>query len=80
MEGVAPMSQGLKSPAHGPLSHGLHFQNTKLLRISRGRPRGQVVKFMRSASAAQGFAGLDPGRGHGTAHQAMLRHHPTCHS
>uniref|UniRef100_A0A8C4KXK0 protein-serine/threonine phosphatase n=1 Tax=Equus asinus asinus TaxID=83772 RepID=A0A8C4KXK0_EQUAS len=21
-----------------------------------------------------------PGRGHGTAHQAMLRRHPTCHN
>ena len=47
---------------------------------ARGRPRGRVVKFARSASAAQGFAGSDPGRGHGTAHQAMLRQHPTCHS
>ena len=27
----------------------------------------------RSASAAQRFAGLDPGRGHGTAHQAWYR-------
>ena len=31
-----------------------------------------MVKFARSASAAQGFAGLDPGRGHGTPHQPML--------
>ena len=30
-----------------------------------GRPRGWVVKLLRSASAAQGS---DPGRGHGTAH------------
>ena len=33
---------------------------------------GRVVKFMRSALAAQGFPRSDPGRGHGTAHQAML--------
>ena len=26
---------------------------------------------------APGFASLDPGRGHGTVHQAMLRRHPT---
>ena len=39
-----------------------------------------MVKFARSASAAQGFAGLDPGRGHGTAHQATLRQHPICHN
>ena len=29
---------------------------------------------------AQCFVGLDPGHGHGTAHQAMLRQRPTCHN
>ena len=38
----------------------------------RGQPCGRVVKFACSISAAQGFTGSDPGRGHGTAHQAML--------
>ena len=33
-----------------------------------------------SASVAQGFTGLDPGHGHGTAHQATLRQCPTCHN
>ena len=42
-----------------------------------GRPGGQVVKFACSASAAQGFACSDPGCGHGTAPQAMLRLCPT---
>ena len=46
----------------------------------RGRPHGQVVKFACSAVAAQGFADSDPGRGHGTAHQATLRWCPTCHN
>ena len=46
----------------------------------RGQPRGRVVKFACSASLAQGFTGLDPGHGHGTAHQAMLRRRPTCHN
>ena len=32
-----------------------------------------MVKFAHSTSAAQGFAGLDPGHGHGTDHQAMPR-------
>ena len=45
-----------------------------------GRPGGQVVKFARSALAAQGFARLDPGRGHGTTHQAMLGRRPTYHN
>ena len=43
-----------------------------------GRPCGRVVKFGHSTAAAQGFAGSDPGHGHGTTHQAMLRRHPTC--
>ena len=42
-----------------------------------GRPHGRVIKFTRSASAAWGFASSDPGHGHGTTHQAMLRQHPT---
>ena len=46
--------------------------------IGWGQPRGRVVKFARSLSVAQGFAGSNGGCGHGTAHQAMLRQHPTC--
>ena len=42
-------------------------------KISWGQPRGWVVKFMHSTSAAQAFTSSDPGRGHGTAPQAMLR-------
>ena len=38
-----------------------------------GWPHGRVVKFARSALAAQGFAGLNPGCGRGTAHLATLR-------
>ena len=34
-----------------------------------GWPLGRVVKFKGSTSAAQDFAGLDPGCRHGTAHQ-----------
>ena len=44
---------------------------------SWGRLRGRVVKFMRSAAAAQGS---DPGRGHGTIGQATLRRRPTSHN
>ena len=39
-----------------------------------------MVKFARSTLAAQGFACLDRGREHGTAHQAMLRRRPTQHN
>ena len=45
--------------------------------ILRGRLRGRVVKFVRSAAVAQGS---DPGRGHGTARQATLRRRPTSHN
>ena len=38
-----------------------------------------MVKFVRSAWA-EGFASLDPGCRHGTAHQAMLRQRPTQHN
>ena len=44
---------------------------------NRGWPRGQVVMFVHSTSVSQGFGGSDPGCGHGTAHQAMLRQCPT---
>src|SRR3712207_1717504 len=52
----------------------------RMSRIPWGRPCGRVVGFTSSALAAQGFAGSDPGRGHGTAHEAMLRWRPTWHS
>ena len=42
-----------------------------------GRFHGQVVKFARSAVVAQGS---HPGRGHGTARQAMVRRRPTSHN
>ena len=43
----------------------------------RGGLRGRVVKFARSAAAAQGS---DPGHGHGTARQATLRQRPMSHN
>ena len=41
-----------------------------------------MVTFVRSTLAAWGFVSLDRGRGrgHGTAHQAMLRWRPTQHN
>ena len=48
--------------------------------IPKGRPHGPVVKFARSTLTARGFAGLHPGRRHGTARQATLRWRPTCHN
>ena len=45
-----------------------------------GPMAGRVVKLVLSALAAQGFATSDPESRHGTAHQAMLRWHPTRHN
>ena len=50
------------------------------IQLSGGRPHGRVVEFVRSASAARGFASLDPGCRPSTASQAMLRQHPTWHN
>ena len=57
-----------------PAARHANSQEAKL----GGQPRGRVIKFTRSASAAQGFARSDPGWEHDTAHQAMLRRRPTC--
>ena len=52
-------------------------QKTSSKLVVGGWPRGRVVKFMCSTLVAQGFTGSDPGCRHSTAHQAMLRQHPT---
>ena len=49
-------------------------RESELNRKIRGWPRSPVVNSVCSASMGQGW---DPGRGHCTAHQAMLRPHPT---
>ena len=44
---------------------------------------GPVAEWLRLRAllqVAQCFVGLNPGRGHGTAHQTTLRQHPTCHN
>ena len=63
----------------GELEAGFAFilWNTIKIYQSQGRACGPVVKFTRSTSVAQAFPGWDSGHGHGTAHQAMLRWHPT---
>ena len=49
----------------------------------RGRGAGPVAEWLGLCTplqAAQCFVGSNPGRGHGTDHQAMLKQHPTCHN
>ena len=46
------------------------------------RGAGPVAEWLSSHAplqAAQCFVGSNPGRGHGTAHQTMLRRRPTYH-
>ena len=49
----------------------------------RAQGAGPVVRWLSLCAplqAAQCFIGSNPGLGHGTAHQTMLRQHPTCHN
>ena len=44
---------------------------------------GPVAEWLSSRAplqAAQCFVGSNPGRGHGTARQTMLRQRPACHN
>ena len=47
---------------------------------SSGAGPWRVVKFARCAVAAQGLAGWDPGRGHGTAGQATTSRTPSSYT
>ena len=47
---------------------------------SGDQPDGWLVKVTCSTAVAPGFAGLDPGHGHGTTCQATLRQRPACHN
>ena len=43
-------------------------------------PMAEWLSSRAPLQAAQCFVGSNPGRGHGTAHQTMLRQRPTCHN
>ena len=43
-------------------------------------PMDQWLSSHAPLQAAQCFIGSNPGWGHDSAHQAMLRKHPTCHN
>ena len=75
-------STNLRSlPSLNQPTNSLVFNEIRSKIVScRSWPRGRVAKFTRSASAAWGFAGSDPGRRYGATHQSMLRRRPTCHS
>uniref|UniRef100_A0A9L0T4K4 Translin associated factor X n=1 Tax=Equus caballus TaxID=9796 RepID=A0A9L0T4K4_HORSE len=43
-------------------------------------PMAEWLSLRTPLQAAQCFVGLNPGCGHGTAHQTTPRQHPTCHN
>ena len=63
---------------------GSGLENRRNAFLRKGSPgAGPVAEWLSSRAplqAAQRFVGSNPGRGHGTAHQAMLRQRPTYHS
>ena len=54
--------------------------NTFKLGVAGAGPMSKWLSSHAPLQWAQGFSGSDSGRRHGTAHQAMLRQHPTCHN
>ena len=64
-------------PSQCTATHHLYWRQET---HGRGPACAWVLKLVCSALAAQGFAGLDPGHGPSTAHQAMLRQRPRCHN
>ena len=59
------------------------MKGVPLFKNPRHLGAGPVAEWLSSRAplqAAQCFVGSDPGRGHGTAHQAMLRQRPTYHN
>ena len=49
--------------------------------LSKGREgAGPMGEWLSSSAPLQQPRVLNPGRGHGTIPQAMLRRHPTCHN
>ena len=48
--------------------------------LQRAGPVAKWLSLRALLQAAQRFVGSNPGRRHGTAHQATLRQRPTCHN
>ena len=58
----------------------IQWNTTQLLKKDGGHPVAEWLSSRAPLQAAQCFVGSNPGRGHSTAHQTMLRQHPTCHN
>ena len=67
----------IEGHVHPPYSHPKNVPVSLSERKPRGQPCGTVVKFVCSASAAQGSWLRIPGTDIHTVHQAMLWQHPT---
>ena len=77
----------------GDMEYRMRMSNIKLIGIPARKNRetcknniqgaGPVAEWLNSRAplqAAQCFVSSNPGCGHGTAHHATLRRHPTCHN
>ena len=74
-----PLLQESKLPLRG--THpGAEIQNGKSSLNHQGWPLAEWLSARAPLQAAQCFVGSNPGRGHGTAHQATLRQGLTCHN
>ena len=62
---------------------GISWPQAPSFALEKHPGAGPVAEWLGSRAplqAAQCFLRLNPGRGHGTAHQTTLRQHPTCHN
>ena len=74
----AGQTQGTKHPLVEQLDCVCRQLNLKMQRGAG--PMAEWLSSRAPLQAAQCFLGSNPGRGHGTAHQTMLRQRPTCHN
>ena len=57
-----------------------HFIYSKINQQGAAGPMAKWLSWRTPLQAGQCFIGSNPRRGHGTAHQTMLRQRPTCHN
>ena len=61
------------------LNSGSCYHRVSIKNALRAGPLAEWLSLCALLQAAQCFVGLNPGHGHGTAHQTTLRQRPTCH-
>ena len=76
----AGRKNGFKAESRGDRKTLRQEERGTFKKLKEGPAPWRVAKFTCSTAAAQGFTRSDPGRGHRTTHQAMLRRCPTRHN